>query len=315
MKPVLFASTRPLERAENIRALYEAFDGQKEFIQVNGCRRHPSIRSGAYDLMVIDEFPTETPGKCIMIWHAIQGGKKIGLDQPYPYYREWHAPLMDCLITSGDGAVPIFAKCSNLKESQVLPLGMPRTDAYIGRKKGDGQTVLAGKRSYLYVPTFRTKEETPLPEIDWEWLDDNLTDGELMAVKAHVETKERLLRKTYRHIIEIPADEPSTPYLYDCDVVLTDYSSIMFDGYLLGKPAVLFEKDRGYTETRGMYLDYPSQYSSRYCTDEQELLAALRSANELTETERECVRKLANACDGHAVNRVCSLIMKMSVST
>ena len=315
MKPVLFASTRPLERAENIRALYEAFDGQKVFIQVNGCRRHPSICSGAYDLMVIDEFPTETPGKCIMIWHAIQGGKKIGLDQPYPYFREWHAQLMNCLVTSGDGAVPIFAKCSGLKESQVLPLGMPRTDAYIGKRKGDGQTVLAGQQSYLYVPTFRTEEETPFPEIDWEWLDENLTDGELLAVKAHVETKKQFLGKTYRHIIEIPADEPSAPYLYDCDVVLTDYSSIMFDGYLLGKPAVLFEKDRGYTETRGMYLEYPTQYSSWYCTDEREMLAALRLADGLTETERECVRNLANACDGHATKRVCDLILKMAGST
>ena len=312
MKPVLFASTRPLERAENIRALYEAFDEKKEFIQVNGCRRHYSIRSGAYDLMVIDEYPTETPGKCIMIWHAIQGGKKIGLDQPNPYFKKEQSKLMDYLITSGDGAVPLFAKCSNLKESQVLPLGMPRTDAYIGKQKGDGKTVLANKRSYLYVPTFRTREETPFPDIDWEWLDGQLTDSELLAVKVHIVTGKPMLGKTYSHIIEIPASEPSAPYLYDCDVVLTDYSSVIFDGYLLGKPAVLFEKVKGYTETRGMYLKYPEQYASRYSTDEREMLAALRTADGLTETERNCVRSLANACDGHATERVCNLIKKMT---
>lgn len=313
MKPVLFASVKPLERAENIRALYDAFDGQKEFIMTNGCRRHPSICSGAYDLMVIDEYPTETPGKCIMVWHAIQGGKKIGLDQPEPYYYKWQAPLISCLVTSGDGAVPIFAKCSGLPEEKVLPLGMPRTDAYIGKKKGDGQTVLAGKRSYLYVPTFRTGKETPFPQIDWEWIDENLTDDELLAVKAHTMTGCMLLQKTYRHIIEIPSYVPSTPYLYDCDALVTDYSSIMFDGYLLGKPAVLLEKVKGYTETRGMYRRYPEQYSGWYATDEREMLKALRLASEygLTEAERECVRTLANACDGHASDRVCDLIRKM----
>ena len=31
-KPVLFVSFRPLERAENIRAIYEAYDGEKVHI-------------------------------------------------------------------------------------------------------------------------------------------------------------------------------------------------------------------------------------------------------------------------------------------
>lgn len=312
MKPVLFASTKPLERAENIRAVYEAFDGPKEHIQVNGCRRHPAIRSGAFSLMVIDEFPTETPGKCIMIWHAIQGGKYIGLDQPYPYYSPSHAKLMDCIVTSGHGAVEMFAKCSGLPEEKILALGMPRTDAYIGKHKGDGQTVLAGKRSYLYVPTFRSNVETPFPEIDWKWLDEHLTDGELLAVKAHTMTGSIGIGWRWKHIIEIASEEPSAPYLMDCDVVITDYSSIMFDGYLLGKPAVLFEKRKGYVETRGMYLNYPEEYCSRYCTDEEALLYFLRTSYDLRAAERSVLHQVADACDGNATERVCMLISGMA---
>lgn len=311
MKKVLFASTKPLERAENIRTVYEAFDGQKDFVQVNGCRRHESIRSGAYDLMVIDEFPTESPGKCIMIWHAIQGGKTIGINQPHPYYAEWQKELMSFIVTSGHGAVPMFARCSGLPEDRVLPLGMPRTDAYIGKHKGDGQTVLAGKRAYLYAPTFRGGSETPFPTIDWGWLDDHLADDEMIAVKAHTMTG-RLNIGQYRHIVEIPSEEPSAPYLIDCDVVITDYSSILFDGYLLGKPGVLFEKTKGYTETRGMYLNYPWQYCSRYCWSERELLWNLRVADGLRDTERECLRLVADACDGNATTRVCELIHQMA---
>lgn len=311
MKPVLFASTRPLERAENLLALWKAFDGQKAFVQTNGRRKHPEIQSGRYDLMVIDEFPTETPGKCIMIWHAIQGGKLIGVEQPRPYYAAWQAPLMDAIVTSGDGAVPMFASASTLPKDKILPLGLPRTDEYVRKQKGDGQTVLAEKRSYLYVPTFRADGETPFPEIDWEWIDNELTDDELLAVKAHTMTETLQIGNRYKHIIEIPSYRPSAPYLYDCDVVLSDYSSIIFDGYLLGKPSVLFEKVSGYTQTRGMYMDYPVQYSSRFCRDEYNMLKLLREADGLTETERECVRTVANACDGHATDRVCSLICQM----
>lgn len=312
MKPILFASTRPLERAENIRALYEAFDGPKEFIQANGCRRHGAIRSGAYDLMVIDEFPAETPGKCIMIWHAIQGGKHIGLDQPHPYYTPRQASLMDCIVTSGHGAVEMFARCSGLPKEKILPLGLPRTDAYIGKRKGDGHTVLAEKRSYLYVPTFRTPEETPFPEINWLEIDEQLNDGELLAVKAHAMTGRFGGFDRMKHIIEIPGAEPSANYLIDCDVVITDYSSIMFDGYLLGKPTVLFEKQKGYTQTRGMYMDYPDAYCSRYCTDENELLYMLRTSYGLRKTEKDVLSRVADGCDGNATERICMLIHGMT---
>ena len=310
MRKVLFASTRPIERAENISAIYNAYDGPKDFVQTNGCRRHPAIRSGAYDLMVIDEFPTETPGKCIMLWHSVHGGKTIGIDQPHPYYHEWQKDLITYLIASGNGAVESMAQCSGIPKERVLPYGLPRTDVYVGKKKGDGHTVLAGKKAWLYAPTFRTREETPMPGIDWEWLDEQLTDDEMIAVKMHPESR-RILTKEYKHIVEISPMEPSAPYLYDCDAVVTDYSTIIFDGWMLGKPAVLLEKQKGYTLTRGMYLDYPVQYTNRYCTNEQEMLNALRNAGEPDATERDCLKLMADMCDGNASQRVCELIRKL----
>lgn len=310
-KPVLFASVKKLERAENLRTVYDAYDGAKEFIQANGCRRHPAITSGAYSLMVIDEFPSETPGKAIMIGHAIDGGKSYGLDMPHPYYYAWQAQLITYYVTTGTRMVPTYAKCSGLPEERILPLGAPRTDRYIGKRKGDGGTVLGKKRSYLYVPTFRTSAETPFPEINWAWLDRELTDDELFVVKHHMMTGSVRMDE-YRHIIQVHPNEPSAPYLMDCDAVVTDYSTIMFDAYLLNKPVILLEKRKGYTETRGMYLKYPDQYSSRYCTDEMQMLEMLRKADGLGETERECISMVADMCDGHATERVCELIHRVN---
>lgn len=311
MKPVLFASARPLERAENLRAVYDAYPGHKQFIQLDEHGHHPEIRSCKYDLMVIDEFPMETPGKTIMIWHAIQGGKYIGLDQPHPYYFRCLAQFMTYIITGGNGTVDTFANCTGVPKHRVLPYGNPRTDVYIGKRKGDGHTILATKRAYLFVPTFRERHETRFPDIDYAWLDNNLTDDEILAVKPHPYRDFLRMDKTYRHIITLPSSEPSAPYLYDADVVITDYSSIMFDGYLLGKPCVLFEKNPGYTQTRGMYLDYPSAYSSRYATNETELLQHLRSATNLTHTEEQCIKHVADMCDGHATERILQLINKL----
>ena len=310
-KPVLFTSFRPLERAENMRAIYDAYDGEKVFVQTLDENYESEVLSGKYDLLVNDDFPKVSPGKCIVVWHAIQGGKMIGLNQPMPYHRKERANLITCLVASGTGTVHMYSRCAGISKDQILPLGMPRTDAYIGKHKGDGGTILAGKRSYLYVPTFRRFNEEPFPDINWRWLDNHLSDRELFAVKMHPTTQNFRL-KQYRHIIQISGDEPSAAYLYDADVIISDYSSIIFDGYLLGKPAVLFEKESGYAWTRGMYLDYPDAYCSRYVTTEHDLLAMIRTADGLTDTEQSVLHQVADMCDGHACERVISLIHDMN---
>ena len=307
-KPVLFAGTRPYGRAENISALYDYYQGEKKFIQLEWHHKHPDITSGNYDILVIDEFPSQKPKKCILIWHAIQGGKYIGFNQPNPYIKN---ELIDYVIAAGDGAVPMWVKCTNLSEDKILPLGMPRTDVFIGKQKGDGNTKLGSKRIYLYVPTFRWPEEATEFVLNYDWLDNQLTDKELLVVKAHT-VGHPLLNKTYKHIIEIPSSEPSTPYLIDCDVVITDYSSIIFDGYLLNKPSILYSPNFDYVTRRGMYMQYPQEYSSKIAVNEQELFYLMRNTHELTQTEQNCIHRVANMCDGHSCERICNLISKLN---
>lgn len=307
-KPVLFVSFRDLYRAENLRAIYDAYPGAKDYI----CKLSPNyeseVLSGKYDLMVSDDFTTISPGKCIMIWHGIHGGKSIGIDQPnHPYFHPSFAKYLTRIISAGTDTVPLWHQCTCVSQEHILPLGMPRTDAYICKHKGDGCTRLANKRAYLYVPTFREPSETSMPDIDWAYIDSNLTDDEIFAVKLHPVMKPFNLHG-YRHIIEIPPSNPSAPYLYDADVVITDYSSIMFDAYILGIPVVLFEKLRGYTHTRGMCYRYPDFYSSRYVRTEYDLVNAISTARDLTDTEFACIRTVADACDGHACDRIISLI-------
>ena len=305
LKPVLFAGTRPLEQCEDLKAVYDAYEGAKTFVQVDPWRRHPEIKSGKYDLVVINEFPTQSPGTCIMIDHGYFGCKLCGLDQAHPYHSARSAELIDYVITAGSGTMRIVVKACGIPESAVKPLGLPRTDAYFRQHEKQ-----SGKKVYFYAPTYRSKEETPLPDINWQWIDDNLTDSEMLWVRPHPMTG-KLLQKSYRHIRELSNTEPFIPVLLECDVLITDYSSAMFDGYLNGIPCVLFEPYKGYEETRGMYLDYPDSYCSRYATTEQELIELCRAADSLTETEYKAMETVAGACDGRATERVLNLIRSL----
>ena len=311
-RPVLFVSGlgKSLDRAENLRAIYDAYTGAKECISTHDSNYINVVESGNYDLMVIDVFPITTPKRTIMIWHAIQGGKHIGLDQRGTYYLKEYGKLIDRIVVAGRGGIEMFHQCTGVPKDRIVNLGMPRTDRYIGKKKGDGHTILADKKAYLYVPTFRGRNEDPIPPIDFSMMDEMLTDDEILAVKAHPYGHAFGI-DGYKHIIELSRMEPSYNYLLDADVVITDYSSIMFDGYLLGKPAVLFEKDPGYVEERGMYLKYPDQYCSYYTNYEKGMITAARMANGLGKTERECLDYVADMCDGHSCERICKLIEEM----
>lgn len=312
-KPVLFATGlgRKIERAENLCTLFDAYDGDKKIMSMQDENYRAEVNSGKYDLSVVDIFPTFATKKCIMMWHAIQGGKYIGLDEKTTYYSTAYEKLMTAIIVAGKGGIDMFHQCTRVPKERIYNLGMPRTDKYFSKQ--NRHPLFEGKRMYLYAPTFRNWRETPMPVIDWDWLDRQLTDDEILIIKPHPYSYEFYDdRGFHKHIMEADKMISSSGYLSDASVVITDYSSIMFDAYLLNKPVVLFEKNPGYLKTRGMYLQYPDQYCSRYATNERELLELMRSAKRLRKTEKLCRDYVADMCDGHSCERICKFIEEVN---
>lgn len=309
MSTILFTSQRPLERAENIHAVYDAYTGPKKFVRLDWYRRSDEINSGKYSLMVSDEIPLGSPGKVIMINHGVTGNKLYGLDQPRPYANKRECDLITYAITASPDLVALTARQLAIPESRVLPLGLPRSDAYIGKTKGQGGTGIKTKRVYFYAPTYRSQSERPSIDIDWLLIDNLLTDDEILIVKPHMLTQ-GILRDNYKHIIEVSNKDPSTPYLIDCDCLITDYSSIMIDGLIARRPVVLFDKDLRYLTARGMYYKYPDKYSSYYCAKEYDLVKTLRRAV-WTDSDEERRRFFAVNCDGNSTKRVVDLIKEV----
>ena len=310
MKPVLFASSRPLDRAENIKAVFDAYKGEKEFIKLNPYRDNNELGDARYKVLVTDEFVNRSPGICVMIGHGMPGGKTYGLRQPFPYHSERAAKLITFVITSSKYFLDVVAKESGINIERVLPLGMPRTDAYFRAEREPSKY-----RTYLYVPTYRGPYEglDPMKSTDFREISDLLNDDERLIVKSHMLAEDP--RINYKRIIVESNKEPSTNALVNCDVVVTDYSSIMFDAYLLNKPVVLFAKDRGtYLWFRGMTLKYPEEYSGRFCDNETDLVRLLREATEPTEQELRAKQIITGCCDGQSSERVANLVTKLNES-
>lgn len=293
---VLFTSNRPLNRAENIKAVYDAYDGEKRFSRFCDI---DDLHSGRYSLQVTDELPNDTVGKCIFIGHGMGAGKTYGLDQPHPYFSK--PSSITYAIASSSSIIPLVAKQIGISETQVISTGMPRTDAYFNAKKTNLKPV-----NFLYAPTFRGGHWHPY----WDSLQEHMSSDDLMIVKAHPVTK-RIMPRAYRQIIECDCKYPTTPHLLWCDVLITDYSSIMFDAFVMRKPVVLFAKDKyAYLKNRGMYLKYPECYSEHFCDTEKVLMWLVHRAkwNDYFEQLREFH---AGACDGKSTERVINLIRSM----
>lgn len=295
---VLFTSARPLERAENLKAVFDAYDGEKEYVQTIPGQPIPDLHSGKYSLQVGDELPTETPGRFLFIGHAMGAGKLYGIQCKW-----WnHTELITCAIASSEEMVTHTARFTGLHESQIVPLGLPRTDAYFRRQKQPSD-----RRKYLYAPTFRPYSWW---EPDWGSLNRCLNNKELFTVKPHMITG-RLKVPSKGAIVEADSMIPSADFLIDTDVLITDFSSIMFDSFVLRKPVVLFAKDRyKYLRKRGMYYPYPEMYSGYFCDTEDQLVNVLRCA-EWNNRFEEMRQFYAGACDGHSTERCVKLIKGM----
>ena len=314
---VLFTSDHDLDRAENLKAVYDAYDGPKVFAQ--GTQVMETVKG--FSVVVCDTLPRYMPEKdckVVIIHHSILAGKLYALDEKRPGIDPRAFSCVDYAVAQSTKNTEVLERSFNLPPDKIAPLGMPRTDYLVGKRKGDGGT-FAGRyrRTYLYVPTFRGAHDgSHLPRIDWEKLDGLMENDELLLVKRHYFQGAPILDRQYAHIVELDPNGPSGPYIVDCDVIVTDYSSIMLDGYIAGKPSVLTVDDmEDYLSTRGMYLDYPSAYSSRWVVaedNEEGLLALMRAACEegMTQTEIGCRDLVADMCDGHSTERVCDLVRR-----
>ena len=314
----LFCSRHSLERAENLHAVWDAYTGPKIFKQgIEFCYLADDMHC---NVLVYDEIPTfrthRAQCKGIFIGHGIPGIKSYGLDEPSHFIDDRVCDQIDFAIAPSEQSREILARQLGISIDKVLPLGFPRTDAYFNNS--GGKTIMSKyRRAYFYAPTFRYDwDAAPLPKINWKKIDKLLERDEVVVVKRHYFTEEPLVQDITSKVLEVHYSEPSTEYLIDCDVLVTDFSSMLFDGYILNKPSIIaIDYLDQYKLNRGVYLDYPYNHGSRLLeleNNEEAFISMLRDAFDkgMQQQDLACKEWACAACDGHSSARVAELIAK-----
>ena len=215
---------------------------------------------------------------------------------------------------------PFYARAFGIPLESVRALGVPRTDLLLDdRRRAAAKEALLSrcpslrdKTVYLYAPTFRESGGTVQPfdpKLDFAALDASLRDDEVLAVTRHPVMKTPFFAPgAYAHVCDLTA-EPTGDLLCAADVLLTDYSSVLFDASLLGVPTVFYCPDRR-TYERSFYLDLDRDLPGPLTESADDVLPLLRQVREAPPAERIrafCARQTA-ACDGRSTARVAALI-------
>ncbi|AGL14051.1 bifunctional glycosyltransferase family 2 protein/CDP-glycerol:glycerophosphate glycerophosphotransferase [Actinoplanes sp. N902-109] len=147
---------------------------------------------------------------------------------------------------------------------ETLEVGYPRNDRLTAATPGEIASVRAQlgiqphERVVLYTPTHR--EWLPLGQqvLDVEALADKLGPDTVLLVRAHYfyVAADHQTQARRGRIVDVSA-YPIVEDLYlAADVMMTDYSSAMFDFAVLDRPLVIFAPDwQAYRELRGVYFD------------------------------------------------------------
>lgn len=251
--------------------------------------------------------------KVVQVWHASGAIKKFGNDVE----RSYEVSGYDYVLACADIWKPYYASAFGVKEEQVIPIGIPRTDRIFNKKRMkkyykeimELYPQLQGKKVILYAPTFRgnVMKDYTYENIDLSKMRKALGEDYCIIYKMHPLLKDAQISDD-PYIIN--ANEISIKRLFSvCHYLITDYSSIVFEFSVLHKPVLFYTPDlEQYKEEVGMYLDYRTTMPGPICMSEQELIDAIREDNFDLDQIDDFKNTFFKYQDGRSTRRVVSFI-------
>ncbi|WP_144481773.1 CDP-glycerol glycerophosphotransferase family protein [Bacillus pumilus] len=224
---------------------------------------------------------------CIQVWHANGALKKFGLEdasnserspRDIKRFKRVYASF-DYIVTGSDHMREIFKSSFGVNDERFLPTGVPMTDLYYDQRRHSlkRNDFPKGKKILLYAPTYRdfAMDGLILP-FSKEQLQTELNGDYILLVKLHPAVKHLAKAETDDEWIFYVSDQPLYPLLRVCDVLITDYSSIVFEYALLEKPVLFFTYDLDtYREKRGLVDRYEDIIPGKACVTQNMLLKEL----------------------------------------
>lgn len=253
--------------------------------------------------------------KVIQLWHS--GGllKKMGYDtaDDIPeYYKGDVTKNYDLVTVSAPVCEPVWEQALRLSPGTAVSTGIARTDTLMDRRWQERcrekffkeHNEALGRKVALYAPSFSgnaadpqcaamsTGQDKVLYELGDDWYTIVMPHPLMRTGKDSVNTMELL------------------PVV---DLLITDYSSIVFDYAVYRKPFVLYCPDiEQFRTERGFYKD-PESFPCRLITEPEELKECILSSDyDIDPKEYDAFwKEYMGSCDGHSAERIVDAAVRL----
>lgn len=314
---ILFASEQRAELGGNLAAVHDRLlaRGLDERFDI---RRHTWIADNRdiptrlaqtaliarADYLVIDDFfpgldllrldPTTT---VVQAWHAGVGFKAVGyarFGDTGPAPRETSHRSYTWAIAGSTSLRSTYADVFGIEPEAVLPTGLPRVDGFLdeGRREAaltafaEAHPETAGRRLVLFAPTYRGQgihdAHYDYDRIDFAALHEWCGADTVIGFRMHhfVTAPAPIPPEFADRFIDLTHYPDGLGLLHSAELLITDYSSIIYEYSLLDRPMLFYAYDRdAYAATRGFQQDYDTTTPGKVCLNSGELLAALRDGD------------------------------------
>ena len=342
---IVFISNRRDGISGNYEYIYDKLIGNREldirtvFDTTEGyftCFKYGYYMATAKVLLVDDyieliyKIPRREDNYLIQVWHACGAFKTFGfsrLGRPggQKQKNNAHRNYDFCTVSSSE-ICKYYAEGFGLSLEKVVPTGVPRTDIFFSeeyKEKARNEIYskyphLKGKNVILFAPTFRGngKKSGYYPEnrFDFIKLYEHFKGEYVIIIKHHpfVNNRVEIPAEYEGKIIDMSDNEELNELLFITDVLITDYSSVVFEASLLDIPMLFYSFDlQNYIATRGFYYEYDSFVPGKIVYNMDSLIEAIDKKDFESEKIDAFKHKFFDELDGKAGQRVANLIVSL----
>ncbi|WP_317316764.1 CDP-glycerol glycerophosphotransferase family protein [Longibaculum muris] len=263
--------------------------------------------------------------KVIQLWHACGAFKTVGLERiGKPGAPKFDTDVHKCytyMTVSSELSAQHYAEAFGINEEKIVPVGIARTDIFFDEsyKRKIVPKVLecfpqckTANEVIMYAPTFRGANAKhasfPMDMIDYDLIGEYLLKtNSIMLIKMHPFVKSPLeIPEKYKDvIIDASVFREINDILFVTDILITDYSSVIYEFSLFNKPMLFYAFDRmKYEADRGFYEPYSEMVPGKIVRTSEQLVRALEKRDFEFEKVAPFVKKNFKYTDGKSTDRI-----------
>jgi CDP-glycerol glycerophosphotransferase len=160
----------------------------------------------------------------------------------------------------------------------------------------------------LYAPTWRDDRPGKVDHLDVAKFARDLGPDFVTLIRGHSRSMLPGVEIVADGVIDVTSYPDISELFLVADALITDYSSVMFDFSVTGKPIYFFTPDLAHyrDDLRGFYFDLLADAPGPVLTDATELASRIRAADSTEFAERYAAwrARFNPSDDGHAGERV-----------